>query len=332
MEKTNGKAESRKQRIHKIFRIKWQQVPSLFAYSHIAHWQPQLARNCHHHAPLGGPIQLGEHNSNYAGRLGKQARLLHAVLASGGVHHQQGFVRRAGDDALRRSPHLFHLRHQIGLGGEASGRVHDHVVAVAGGGRLQRVVKHGGRIATWFGADHLCSGALPPDLELVNGRSAERIGSTQQYRLAVRTKDLRELSDGSRLSGAIDAHHEDDFGRAVDFLDRAGICCSEDGKQFFFQYSLEFFDVLDLLAVGFVAKLFQDLVSSFGAQVGANERGFQVIEGGAVNLLAERNCFFDALAEILASARDRLFHALEETGFLLFVKAAKKGLDHKIPG
>src|SRR5208337_1533130 len=53
---------------------------------------------------------------------------------------------------------------------------------------------------------------------------------------------------------------------------------------------------------------------------------FQIIEGFAVDLLAERHHFFNALAEALARARDRLFHALEETG--LFFGAAEQGLDH----
>ena len=39
--------------------------------------------------------------------------------------------------------------------------------------------------------------------------------------------------------------------------------------------------------------------------------------------------FLNALAQVLARARDRLFHAFEKAGSLLFVQTAKQGLNHK---
>jgi hypothetical protein len=63
------------------------------------------------------------------------------------------------------------------------------------------------------------------------------------------------------------------------------------------------------------------------SQVGSDQRGFQIVEGGAVDLLAESNSFLDALAEVLPGARHRFLHALQEAGLLL--EAAEKGLDHK---
>ena len=65
-------------------------------------------------------------------------------------------------------------------------------------------------------------------------------------------------------------------------------------------------------------------------EVGADQGGFKIVKGVAVDLLAEGNCFLNALGEIFARARDRFLHAVEETWFfLLFFEAAEKGLNHK---
>ena len=65
-----------------------------------------------------------------------------------------------------------------------------------------------------------------------------------------------------------------------------------------------------------------------GTEVGANQCGFQVIQGGAVNLLTDRDDIFNALGQVLARALDRLLHSLNKTRFLFFVKTAKEGLNH----
>src|SRR5882762_5224199 len=66
------------------------------------------------------------------------------------------------------------------------------------------------------------------------------------------------------------------------------------------------------------------------AEVGANQRGFQIVQCGTVDLLADGDNFFDALCQVLAGARDSFLHALDETWFLFFVQTAKKGLNHEI--
>ena len=140
---------------------------------------------------------------------------------------------------------------------------------------------------------------------------------------------MRQLADGRGLSGAVDADHEDYFGCAVDSLDGTRVGGIQDGQQFVFQQALEFVGVFDLLAVGFFSEFVEDFTRGGVAEVGADEGGFEVIQRGAVNFFAERNNFFDALAEIFAGACHRLFHAIEEAGLLLFVEAAKKGLNHR---
>ena len=88
-------------------------------------------------------------------------------------------------------------------------------------------------------------------------------------------------------------------------------------------------DVFDLLAVGFFAQLAEDFLRGGVAEIGADERGFEIVERVAVDLLAEGDDFFDALGEVFAGARDRLLHAVKEAGFLFFREAAEQGLNHK---
>ena len=71
----------------------------LLADPDVADGQVQLARDGDHDAALGGAVELGQHDAGDAGGLGELARLLQAVLAGGGVQHQQHFVRRVGDHA-----------------------------------------------------------------------------------------------------------------------------------------------------------------------------------------------------------------------------------------
>src|SRR6202162_4837628 len=66
------------------------------------------------------------------------------------------------------------------------------------------------------------------------------------------------------------------------------------------------------------------------AEVGANQRGFEIVQRGAVDLLPHGDDLFDALGQVLARARDGFFHALDETWFLFFVQTAKKGLNHEV--
>ena len=106
-----------------------------------------------------------------------------------------------------------------------------------------------------------------------------------------------------------------------------GVSGGQNGKQFFLQQTLEFVNVADLLAVSFVAQLFEHFMCGRGAEISADQRGFQIVERRAVNFFADGNHIFNAFGEIFAGAGDCLFHALQKAGLLF--EAAKKGLDHK---
>ncbi len=146
----------------------------------------------------------------------------------------------------------------------------------------------------------------------------------------MRAKYLRQFSDGGRLAGAVYAHHYDHFRRAVHLGDGLRTGRGQNRQQFFFQQPFQFIHILDLLAIGFVAQLLQNLMGGGGAEVGANQRGFQIVQRGAVDLLADGDDIFDALGQVLARARDGLLHALNKTWFLFFVQTAKKSLNHEV--
>ena len=98
------------ERFDEFFGVEGQQVFDLFADADVADGQVQLARDGDHDAALGGAVELGEHDAGDAGGFGEFARLLQAVLAGGGVEHQQHFVRRVGDHLAGGAAHLLQLQ------------------------------------------------------------------------------------------------------------------------------------------------------------------------------------------------------------------------------
>ena len=98
-----------KERIYKFFWIERKQIAHLLAHSNKSHGQTQFARDRDHHSAFCGAIELAEHDTSYARRLRKLARLLQSILPGSGVHHQQRFVRSPGNNALGGAAHFIQL-------------------------------------------------------------------------------------------------------------------------------------------------------------------------------------------------------------------------------
>ena len=130
-ESTNASGENSSRSVH------------LFADADEADGQIHLLGDGDGDAALGGAVELGEDDAGDAGGLRKQPRLLQAVLAGGCVHHQQHFVRRAGDQARGGAAHLVELVHQSGLGVQAAGCVHVEILNAARLGGGNGVIEHG---------------------------------------------------------------------------------------------------------------------------------------------------------------------------------------------
>ena len=96
--------------------------------------------------PLGGAVQLGEHNAGDARGALEFPGLIHGVLAGGGVQNQQGFPVTARQLPVNDTADLPQLVHQVLLVVKPAGGVADDHVAAAGLGRGDGVEHHGGRV------------------------------------------------------------------------------------------------------------------------------------------------------------------------------------------
>jgi hypothetical protein len=93
------------------------------------------------------------------------------------------------------------------------GRVHDHHVDAALDALVDGVERHARRVsAVTIGTHDLGTDPVPPRLQLVNGRGAERVGRAEQHALSVTDQDPRQLGARRRLPGPVDANDEHDSG------------------------------------------------------------------------------------------------------------------------
>ena len=129
------------------------------------------------------------------------------------------------------------------------------------------------------------------------------------------------------LPVAVHADHQDYLRLAIHLLHGLLVRRIQDRQQLVLEHALQLLHVRHLLAIDLLAQRIQHRRRRRRTQVGCDQRGLQIVERLAIDLLAERHHVFNALAEALARARYRLFHALQETG-LLFC-AAEQGLDHE---
>ncbi len=201
---------------------------------------------------------------------------------------------------------------------EAAGGVDDEYLRVAGLGGGAGVVECGGGVAALLGLDDLDVGALGPDFELLDGGGAEGVGGAEEdgsgWSIFSAGEVGGELAGGGGFAGAVDADHHDDLGRGGGVFDGAGYTV-EDLLEFGFEELLELVAALDAGAEGALAEVFHDDGGGGGTEVGGEEEGFEIDEGGFVDFSREGDDRADGLGEGLAGAGDRLLHAVEEAAF-----------------
>src|SRR6185437_12494579 len=124
----------------------------------------------------------------------------------------------------------------------------------------------------------------------------------------------------------VDPDHHDDFGWRGGMLDGMRYAV-EDLLQLGFEELLELGAALDAGAEGALAQVFDDDGGGGCAEIGAEQNGFEPDEGGFVDLAGEGDDRADGLGERLASASDRLLHAVEEAALLLcgFGRSFRRG-------
>ncbi len=164
--------------------------------------------DCHGDAAFRGAIELGQDDAGHAGDARELARLREAVLPHGGIEHEQHLVGSAFGGAARHAANLVQFAHQVGARVQPAGGVDENRVAAARPARLNRVEHDRRRIRSLFRADDIHVRALGPDRELLDRGRAERVSGAHKGLLTRSFEEIRQLADGRRLAGAVDADNQ----------------------------------------------------------------------------------------------------------------------------
>ena len=165
------------------------------------------------------------------------------------------------------APNLAELVHQVRLRVQAAGGVDEDDVAAPALRGGDRIEGDRGGIGALRRADEVRPRALGPDLELLVGRGAERVGGADEDRTAVRREPVGELADRRRLARAV--HADDEHDTRV-LVDRQRGRLAEQRRDLLDQGVGEIVDVAAL------AQSLDQLVRRGHAHVGGDER---VLEG-----------------------------------------------------
>ena len=134
------------------------------------------------------------------------------ILARRRVEHEQSVVRRAVAGLGQRPAHLLQFFHQVHIGVQPTGRVHEHDVGTPGLGGLHRVEHDGAGVRPLLGADDVGSGSIGPHLQLGDGAGTEGVPRRHENLATRLGVALRQFADRRRLANAVDAHHEHHVG------------------------------------------------------------------------------------------------------------------------
>ena len=161
------------------------------------------------------------------------------------------------------------------------GGVDEQVIRLARLGGGDGVVRHGGGIGAVGAGDDFDLEPLAPELDLLDGGGAEGVARGEQHGLAPAPGQVGQLGGGGGLAGAVDADDGDDGGAAGGFA-QARRCLTE--RLFSTSAPGDGEDVQAARPCDFVGLLDRrdDLRGHGHAEIGGDQRGFQFLEGLAV--------------------------------------------------
>lgn len=178
-------------------------------------------------AAAGVAVHLGEDGSGDLEAVVEGLGGVDGVLAGHGV---------GDEEDLGGGEELFELRHLVHEGfvdAEAAGGVDDeHVAAEVGGFALGFLRKAedvvGARfVAGDFAFVEIGVDGLSDDAELLAGSGAVDVDGDEHGPVAGLLEPLGKLGGGGRLTGALEASHEDDGGRLGGFLEAGGVAAED---------------------------------------------------------------------------------------------------------
>ncbi len=198
---------------------------------------------------------------------------------------------------------------------QAAGGIDDDHVGAGGQATVDRAERDGPRIGVRRTGDDLAAGALAPHLELLDGRSAERVGRGEHDLQAEGgAQVVTELAGARGLARAVHADHEDHARRGAQ-IDVAGLLRADGGAGGEEAGEL----VGELLARGTAASDLLEARDDPGgggrADVGADQRLLQPLPRLGIERVEERGAHLGA--QCLARAAEALTEALEEAAALL---------------
>ena len=242
-------------------------------------------------ATLGRTIELGEHHARDVDGVGELLGLTHAVLARGGVDHEQ----RLGDGTgalLGHPADLRQLLHEVGLCLQTAGRVGQYDVGVAGVGRLDGIEHHRRRVGALGTADDRHIAALGPHGELFGGGRTERVaGGEHDFRSGV---DLAfcELADRGGFADTVDADEQPHrraglTARRCDIGRQGAVEARQPLDQLGLYERREFGRIVDALLLDLGLHRLHDLGRGSDTDIGTDQRFFERLPGVTVDTAGE---------------------------------------------
>ena len=297
------------ERSRKIVRVEIFQIAQALAHADFINGQAKLVAHGQRDAALRGAIELGYNHAVQIERFIEHARLRQAILAGGRVNHEHGVHGR-----LRALAHHIHdllqLAHKVVRRMQASRRVNEHQIAAIGLGAFDGVVAHACRVASALSFHDGNVRAAGPFFELLDSRSAERVGGTQNNLAAGIGAFLGELADCGGFAGAVNADEQNACGIAAK---RIGLGGGKRACKLIIQAIEHSIGIGQRLARGFVAKVFDNLRRCRTAHVGQNERFFQIVPKIVVQIRTAIEQDVHLLGEFLARARKTLADSIKES-------------------
>ena len=164
-----------------------------------------------------------------------------------------------------------------------------------------------------------------PDLELLDGRGAKRIGGAQQHRSLLVLEAVGQLADGGGLAGSVHADHQD-HGRRFDHPRRRPLAGFQDLQQVLTDEALQFGGVAQLVTLHALADALQNLLGGAHADISRDQRGFELVQQFGIDLFLALQRVFESIDQPGARLLHAALQSFEERWLLL--DRAEKSLNH----
>ena len=168
------------------------------------HRQAKRFGKRHHNAAFGRTVKLGHNQPANISSLLKGFDLTKRVLTHSAVKNNDR-IMRCGIIQFADHPHDFaQLIHQFGAVLQPPGGINNQNINLFFSRLFHSCIGKCRSIAAGFTGNHLGTGAITPDLQLLNSRRTERIGGGQHDFFSLLVPLLRQFAGGCGFARTID--------------------------------------------------------------------------------------------------------------------------------